>query len=434
MSWLLAFKLVWVCALAGLLFISSVASFLRLLLRRLSTVGARKVFPPEAGHRIQADRERVGLSISALHGAAMALFAVGTTGLLTFIRPEHLWENLTEALLIVLGAVALADQLIPFRVLARHDEPEVILARWMPLLRVAVFLALPFTFPVLVSTTIARFLEPAEAEPLEPSPQEEMQGLIEVGEKEGFIENDEGKMLQSVVEFSDKVVREVMTPRPKIAALEINSPVEELRRILLENRHTRYPVYSGQLDHVEGVVSVRDLMELPPEQQAKASLRALVRPVVFTPETKPIRDLLKDLQKSTVQMAIVIDEYGNLAGLVTVEDLVEEIVGEIRDEGETRGEEIVRESEHSYIVAGHTELSRLTERIQVNMEAADYSTVAGLIVAQLGRVPSPGERVEKDGVSIEVLESNPRTVLKVRLRLTPPASTPGPDNAEPRPV
>ncbi len=423
-----AVTIIWLLALAVFLAASSVASFLRLLMRRLTPVGARKLFQAGAG-RIQADRERVGVSLSALHGAAMASFAVGTTGLSVMRRPEHLGEDLGVSLLVVLGAIALFDQLIPFRLVARHDEPDQILERWMPFLRLTVFLALPLTFPILVSTTIARLLEPPEPKPDVATPQEDLQELIEAGEQEGLIEKGEGELLQSVVEFGDKVVREVMTPRPEVAAIEINSTLEELRRLLREKRQTRYPVYSGQLDRVEGIVSVRDMMELPPEEQAKVTIRALVRPVSFVPETKSVKDLLKELQQSTTQMAVVIDEYGSVSGLVTIEDLVEEIVGDIRDEVEPHAQDIVKESAETYLVAGQAELAHIADQLHLEIEGGDFSTVAGLVLAHLGHVPAPGEKVERNGLTFEVLESNQRTVQKVRLRLPSPTSDSAPSHA-----
>ena len=155
--------------------------------------------------------------------------------------------------------------------------------------------ALPLTFPILISTTIARLLEPTEPEPEPPSPQENLVELIATGEQEGLIEKGERELLQSVVKFGDKVAREVMTPRPEIAAIEINSTMEDLRGLFRTKRLTRYPVYSGQMDHIEGFISVRDLMELSPDEQKRATLRNLVRPVPFVPETKPIHDLLEGI-------------------------------------------------------------------------------------------------------------------------------------------
>jgi CBS domain containing-hemolysin-like protein len=425
----LVVTIIWVAALAVLLGAGSVASYLRLLMRRLTPVGARKLFRRTEGRRIGVDRERVGVSISALHGVTMHLFAIGLTGFLILQRPGHLWENLGTALLVVLSAVAIADQLIPFLLVVRHDEPEVILERWMPVLRLAVFLALPLTFPILISTTISRLLESTDPEPEPPKDQEPLQELIEAGEQEGLLEKGEGELMQSVVEFGDKIVRDVMTPRTEMAALEINAPIEEFRELVRERRYTRYPVYSGGLDNIEGIVGVRDLMELSPEEQTKVTLRTLLRPVPFVPETKRIKDLLKELQQSTTQMAIVIDEYGAVSGLVTIEDLLEEIVGEIRDEVEPHAQDIVKESANTYLLAGHTELSQVADQLQIPLEGRDYITVAGLVMSHLGHVPSAGEKVEENGWSLEVLEANQRTVLKVRMKILPSRASATPSHA-----
>jgi putative hemolysin len=407
----------WVIALGLLVAASSVASYLRLLMRRLTSMGARALFKTDDPRRIRADRERVGVSISALHGVAMALYSIGVATLFIFHDTRALWEDIGASLLVVLGTIMIFDQLIPFILVARHDEPEAILRNWLPMLRAAVYLALPVTFPILISTTIARLLESPEEEAEPPTPQRGLKELIVSGEEAGLIEKGERELLQSVVDFSDKEVREVMTPRPEIAALEIDSSIDELRMLFRQKRYTRYPVYNKVLDQIEGVVSVRDLMELTPEDQKYATLRTLMKPVRFVPETKPIRDLLKELQKTTIQLAIVIDEYGSVSGLVTVEDMVEELVGEIRDEVEPHERDIMKETDHTYLVAGHTELAQLADQLDLEIESGDYSTVSGLVLAKLGHMPAVHEKVEADGAIFEILEVNRRTVLKVRLSL-----------------
>ncbi len=409
--------ILWVIALGLLVAASSVASYLRLLMRRLTPMGARALFKTDGPRRIRADRERVGVSISALHGVAMALYSIGLATLFIFHDSRALWEDIGASLLVVFGTIMIFDQLIPFILVARHDEPETILRQWLPMLRAVVYLALPVTFPILISTTIARLLESPEEESEPPTPQRGLKELIESGEEAGLIEKGERELLQSVVEFSDKEVREVMTPRPEIAALEIDNTIDELRTLFRQKRYTRYPVYSKVLDQVEGVVSVRDLMELTPEDQKYATLRTLMKPVRFVPETKPIRDLLKELQKTTIQLAIVIDEYGSVSGLVTVEDMVEELVGEIRDEVEPHERDIISESANTYLVAGHTELAQLADQLDLEIESGDYSTVSGRVLAKLGHMPAVHEKVEADGVTFEILEVNRRTVLKVRLTL-----------------
>jgi CBS domain containing-hemolysin-like protein len=411
----------WILALALLVGAGSVASYLRLLMRRLTPMGARALFQADDARRIRADRERVGVSISALHGIVMALYAVGVTGLFVFRHPGVLWENLSGALLVVFLSVMIIDQLIPFVMVARHDEPEAILHNMLPLLRAAVYLALPVTFPILISTTIARLLESPEEKGESPKPEKGWQELIEAGEQAGLITPDQRGLIRSAIQFGDKITREVMTPRPEIAAVEVDTPIEEFRKLFQKKRYTRYPVYSKEIDHIEGVVSVRDLMELPPEEQAKATLRSLLKPVRFVPETKPITDLLKELQQTTMQLAIVIDEYGSVSGLVTVEDLVEELVGEIRDEVEPHDRDIMKESANAYLVAGHTELAQLADQLHIEIESGDYSTVAGLVLARLGHIPAVGEKVETDGITLEILEVTRRTVQKVRLILASPA-------------
>ena len=406
-----------VLGLATLVGLSSFCSYLRLLMRRLTPVAARKVFPDSNSGHVGRERERIGISISALHGALMACFSAGLGALVLSGRPDHPWEALGTTVLIVLGVIAVFDQLIPFILVARHDEPEEILLEWCPLLRRLVHVALPLTFPILISTTISRLLEAGAPEEEPPTPQEDLQELLEVGKQEGLIEKEEGEMLQSVVEFSDKLVRDIMTPRPEIAALEIEASVEALRTLFREKRHLRFPVYRGSLDHIEGIASILDLMELSPEAQARATLQSLIRPAPLVPETKRSRALLREMQRSTSQLAVVIDEYGSVTGLITLEDLVEEIVGEIRNEVELHERDIVRESAHSFAVAGHTELSRIGDAVGQLIEADDYSTVAGLVLSHLGHVPLPGEKVEVQGLTFEVIEANPRTVIKVRVRV-----------------
>src|SRR5438477_1932283 len=256
-------RMLWMAGLGLLLAVGSLASYLRLLMRRLSPVAVRQLLAAKGADRLRVDRERVGVSMSALHGVSMALFSIGLAGLLMESWPGHLMQALGTALLLAVGAIIICDISIPFLLVARHDEPEVILERWMPLLRASVYLAVPFTFPILISTSISRLLEtPEEQREASATPQEELQELIEAGEEQGVIEKDASELIQSVVEFGEKVVREVMTPRPEIAAVEVNSTLDGLRQLFRERRQTRFPVYNGQLDNIVGVVSVQDLMAL----------------------------------------------------------------------------------------------------------------------------------------------------------------------------
>src|SRR6266850_2414425 len=187
---------------------------------------------------------------------------------------------------------------------------------------------------------------------------DDIQALIDVGEAEGILEEEEGELIHSIIEFGDTRVSEVMTPRPAIVALPAEATVREARDVMIESKYSRLPVYRQQIDNVEGLIYVRDLLERWADGKEDESVARLVRPVYFVPETKPVAELLEEMQKAHVQLSMVIDEYGGVAGLVTVEDILEEIVGEIEDEDIVGDElaEIVEEGDGSYEVMGSTEI------------------------------------------------------------------------------
>src|SRR5499426_3556426 len=189
----------------------------------------------------------------------------------------------------------------------------------------------------------------------------DLQALIDVGEAEGILEGEEGELIQSIVEFGDTRVSEVMTPRPDIVALPDTATVREARDVILDSKYSRLPVYRDQIDNVEGIIYVRDLLQCWANGREEESIQPLVRDVYFIPETKPVAELLEEMQKAHVQLSMVIDEYGGVCGLVTVEDILEEIVGEIEDEdiaGEEL-EEIVPAKEGSYEVMASTEIGKI---------------------------------------------------------------------------
>lgn len=255
----------------------------------------------------------------------------------------------------------------------------------------------------------------------------ELQAFLDVGEEEGIIEEDEGAMIQSIIRFSDRTVIEVMTPRPRIVAVEARSPVEKVRDLMIESKYSRLPVYSEQIDNIEGLVYVRDLLRYWADGELDRPVIEFARRQLYeVPESKPIDDLLREMQKAKAQMALVIDEYGGLAGLVTIEDLIEEIVGEIEDEDEPEPiaaeAEIVIESERSCIVRGDTEVGKLERRFDVELAADDFTTVAGLVLNQLGHLPTVGESLKLEGILFEVLEADERRISRIRIELPPPGA------------
>jgi CBS domain containing-hemolysin-like protein len=207
-----------------------------------------------------------------------------------------------------------------------------------------------------------------------------------------------------------------MTPRPDIVAIRSDATVADLRTLLAEEEYSRIPAFEGSLDHIVGFVYVKDLVrrELP----ASRPISELVRPAFFIPETKRVAELLKDFQRQQVQSAIVVDEYGGTAGLVTLEDLIEEIVGEIRDEYDVELEPVIDEGGGTYVFSGKVGIQELAETLNVEIEREGFETVGGFLLSRLGRVPAPGELVEIGGLSIEVLETERRRVTRVRIRKT----------------
>ena len=329
------------------------------------------------------------------------------------------WETLSQvAIFLVLDVVLFA-----------HVIPNVILTcttgGWMltivQLLRVAIWLAAPF---VAVSQFLHHVatLNREEKGTDESSASENIEALMLAGEEEGLWEKEDRHLIRSVVEFGDKTVREVMTPRPEIFAVPAETPLSRLKQMLAERHFSRVPVYEGDLDHIAGFVRARDLLQWNDAELARQTVQKLLQPLTFVPETKFVSDLLKEIQQKA-PIAIVVDEYGAVAGLVTVEDMVEEIVGEIRDESEAL--DVIPQGEGIYSVPGNMDLDRLHELFAVRIEDdTGATTVSGLVTNWMGRVPVPGEVVEKEGLVFSITESNGRRVL--RLRISKPAARPTP--------
>ncbi len=316
--------------------------------------------------------------------------------------------------------VILFRQILPM-IVTQNDPARTLLRLRFPL---------QMLWPVLgfVANLIYRTLRSKQREVEAPSPAEakeeggenmELQALLDVGEEEGIIEENEGELIQSVIRFSDRTAGEVMTPRPNIVAVEAGATLEAVRDLMIESKYSRLPVYSDQMDNIEGVIYVRDLLKYWQLGEANRKAIDIARPTYFVPETKPIDELLPEMQKAKTPMAIVINEYGGLAGLVTIEDLVEEIVGEIEDEDEPEPQEteadIVEEAE-GVVARGHVEVGKIERRFDVELAADDFTTVAGLVINELGHLPAVGEEITFRGLRFEVIEADERRVSRVRIQ------------------
>lgn len=310
--------------------------------------------------------------------------------------------------------VVLFRQLVP-RLLTQNNPEEVF---WvlLPVFQVFYRVFSVFVAPVTGLLNRMRRPEPEEVISEEESDEEEIQAFIDVGEEAGIIEESEGELIQSIIEFSDTRVAEVMRPRLQIIAIEHTATVADARRLMIESKHSRIPVYRDQIDTIEGIVYVRDLLAFCEVEKISMRVTRCMRPAYFVPESKSVRELLEEMQKAKVQIAMVIDEYGGVAGLVTVEDIIEEILGEIEDEDEGAAvHEIVPAEDGSYLIDGSAEIRKIELLYDKELEADDFTTVAGLIINKLGHVPAAGEQLDFNGLRFEVVDADGKRVNRIRL-------------------
>jgi len=229
------------------------------------------------------------------------------------------------------------------------------------------------------------------------------------------LETDENRMVENLEKFTATLVRQIMTPRPDIVAIGADETVAELRRIMRETKYSRIPVYGENIDDILGVANVRDLVDF--EGEPAEPLRQLVRPVHLVPATKRIAELFKELQAQRTTFAVVIDEYGATAGIVSIEDIVEELVGEIKDEFDVESDPISVEPDGSMLVAGRVSVDRLEQALEAALaESDDIGTVGGLVTSIFGRIPRPGERTAYKGFDVEVMDAERKRVNRVRFR------------------
>ncbi len=274
---------------------------------------------------------------------------------------------------------------------------------------------------------LGRLRRAARRERTEDEPEaaaEEIEALIDFGTEEGILEAEEGRLIRQVVEFHDRVVREAMTPRTEIVAIRSDASLRELRDLMVKRKHSRIPVYEGQIDDVKGIVYLKDILACWGTTDEDGPIHPLVRPTFFVPETKQVADLLQELQARRTQIAMVVDEYGGIAGLVTIEDVLEEIVGKIQEEHDLEEREISAEGEGRYLARGTATLDALNAALGTNLAAEGFDTLAGLICSILGRIPSVGEVVHHDGVRLEVVRADSRRIRLVRATREPAPDAP----------
>jgi CBS domain containing-hemolysin-like protein len=362
--------------------------------------------------RIGLDNEEGSLAFSLLKHISLPL--AGLFYLCALIHaglPE--WESVLEASLLSVAAMIISTYLVP--AFFYRKTKGVWMLRWLPLIKLLAFTAKPLVACVHGFQSLLELSKDNPDEPAAPDSVENIEALITAGAEEGILEEEDRRLIHSVVAFGDKSVHEVMTPRPNIIAIQADKPIEDLRQLVIHEQFSRIPVFKDSIDNIIGFIHVRDIFELDREDLQSKKLEELLRPVQLVPETKPVTDLLREMQREGSHIVIVIDEYGNTAGLATMEDLVEEILGEIRDEHEPE-RDVRQEAESVFVAPGNLDLDRLHDLFNFRPSAeTESTTVGGLITELLGHVPEAGEFVKLDGVRFDVLAANGRRVDEVRI-------------------
>jgi CBS domain containing-hemolysin-like protein len=368
--------------------------------------------------KLGVSRERAALSMAVLTQLTMAAIAL-LVGFAVF--GDRVWgvQEILQAGLSLIMVVVVFNRFLPLVIFSRTTGQW--LVRWTFLLRILIYAVLPVTLVLgFLQSVAALTKEHSEEQP--ETQAEAVDALIEAGQEEGILDESNRDLIQSVVEFGEKTVRDAMKPRPEIIAVPSNTTVEQFIELLRTKPFSRVPVFEGTIHNIVGIVHAQDVLQVPDTEAHIRTVDSLMRrDVYFVPESKLGSDLLREMQKNNIRMAIVVDEYGGVAGLVTIEDLVEEIVGELGDEHEKA--QVLRESDHSYVVPGNMDVDRLEELFGLHPDGRGSATVAGLVSELAGRIPQKGEVIEEGGLRFEVLESTKRKVQRVRISVTEPKVT-----------
>lgn len=373
-----------------------------------------EIFAAEVEPRVRINRVRAAGTFNLLARLWLVVVSVLTARAVILFAGET-WRIVAEMIFFLGLEVVVGMQFVPALLLARTS------GKWLipilPIVRLFAWIVWPVQAVLDFSISILHISDEEGGAP--PGDQQAMEAIMDAATEEGIIEQDEARLIEQVVEFSDKRVREVMTPRPDVVSISANATEDELRKVFVATKLSRLPVYENTLDEIIGIVFARDILQIPESEAAKQTVRQLVRPALFVPEAKMGSSLLREMQRKNQQMAIVIDEYGSLAGVVTAEDLVEEIVGEIGEEDRHPAPDVVRENDGSMILRGSTGIEKLKDLFGVELQgdqAESLATISGLLNHVAGHVPAAGEKISYDGLQFEILEANQRKVLRLRAR------------------
>jgi CBS domain containing-hemolysin-like protein len=374
------------------------------------------VFEASIEPRFHMNRARAAATFNMLARLWLVVVATMTAhGVTAFVASN--WEAAAEMVVFLGVEVIVLMQFVPSVLLA--GAPGNWISPFVPLVRLSVWIVCPVQSILELLVSLLHLSEPENKEPV--PEQQAIEAFVDAATEEGIIEQEDARLIEQVMEFGETRIRDVMTPRPDVIAIAASAKLEDLRKLMVKTKYSRVPAYEKSLDEVVGIAMSRDMLEVPERDASRRTVRELMRPALFVPESKFGSELLKEMQRKSQQMAIVINEYGLMAGVVTIEDLVEEIVGEIGEEDRRPAPEVVREAGGSAVLRGSVAVDRIGEIFGVEMpqieEHSNAATVAGLLNSVAGHVPRIGEAIDFDGLRFEVLEANQRKVLRVRARL-----------------
>ncbi len=377
---------------------------------------------------ILENRPRFRFALSSVIQVFLICVAVLVTVIVSEFIPTR-FKLLVASLAISVTATVLVRQIIP-RLIVRNDTEKKLLFL-LPVIRPIYAFVSYFVDPIAnrkrakalqkLETTLA----PDIAEDRADDNAEDFQALMEVGEAEGIIEEDERELIETMIDFGDTLAGEIMTPRTGIVGIAVGTSIKDARDVIIEEKYSRLPVYRDTIDNVEGMIYVRDLLAALATGQKENAVETIMRDAFFVPETKTASELLKSMQQNHVQIAVVIDEYGGVAGLVTVEDIIEEIVGEIEDEDTEQEEviEIIEGTDGYYDVLGSTEIDKVERIFDIELEDDEYTTIAGMVTSEAGYVPKVGDKLDLKGLAIEILQADEKRITLLRLRRSDPLET-----------
>jgi CBS domain containing-hemolysin-like protein len=400
-------------------------SYLALIYRELGRMTTGRVrehleiFEAEIEPKLRINRRSGGRTFRILGHFLLAFLVLETTRGVVYFVPGQ-WESLVEFCVFLTLEVVIAMHFIPDTLLYRTT------GRWLvpllPMIRGGMWLVWPARVFLEGAESLARISEHEVEKTEEQRTEEGIATLVEAAEEEGIIQPEQGELIEQVVEFSDKRVREVMTPRPDIVGIAADASLEELHAKFVETKFSKMPVYENTLDEIYGVVNAQELLHIADQDLPRRKVRELARAALFVPETKVGSDLLREMRQKGQPMAIIIDEHGSVAGLATVEDLVEEIVGESGNNGRPPAPDVVREADGGLVMRGSVDISEVEELLGVRFgeeSQETVTTIAGLLSHVSGKVPAAGDKVELEGYRFEVLEANQRKVLRLRILKLP---------------